>query len=200
MLKIGLTGGIGSGKSTVSGILKEKGINVIDADKIARNVLQKYPDILVEINHEFGSEFFLSDGTLNRREFGNFIFSNENIKKQYENIILPYIFKDVQEEFNKFEKENEFMVVLDAPTLIETQMYKKMNKNILVWVDENTEISRVKKRDLLSNEEIGKRIKAQISLEEKKKYVDFVIDNSGDLLYTKAQIENILLKLGKSYA
>lgn len=199
MLKVGLTGGIGSGKSTVSNILIEKGISIIDADKIARSVLIKYPEILTEISNKFGCNFINKDGTLNRREFGNFIFADKIKVREYESIILPYILKEINEDFNMYEKHNISIVVLDAPTLIETELYKNMDVNILVWVDKQTQIIRVKNRDLLSDIEVNNRISCQMSLDEKRVYVDFIIDNSKNLIYTNAQIEQLLLELRKNY-
>lgn len=195
MLKIGLTGGIGSGKSTVSKILIDEGIKIIDADKIARSVLIKYPGILNEIVNHFGNKYLNEDGTLNRRKFGSFIFSNDNRRNEYESIILPYIFKDVWDEFKFLEDNNVKVAVLDAPTLIETQMYKHMDVNILVWVDIQTQFKRVSTRDLLSRDEVAKRIKSQMPLEDKKKYVNFVIDNSKDLVNTENQVKKILSEI-----
>lgn len=196
MLKIGLTGGIGTGKSIVSSIMKEQGVKVIDADKISREVLEKYPIINEKIKETFGERFF-SYNKLNRRELGNFIFKHEKRRKKLENIIMPYINKEIDLKFKSYENEGQKLCVLDAPTLIEQGIYKNMYKNILVWVDKNTQIRRVKIRDNLSEKEILDRINAQMDLEHKKNYVDFIIDNSKDILTTKEQVSKIVKLLKK---
>jgi len=191
MIKIGLTGGIGSGKSTVSKMFQEKGIKVIDADLIAREVLVKYPEILDRIRIDFGEAFFDWKGEFRRKEFGNHIFRFPKQRKKYEDIIIPYIKKEIYNELEKYEKSNEKIVILDAPTLIENNLHKDMDFVILVWVDNNTQIMRIKNRDKLSREDILNRINSQISLDRKKDYANIIIDNSKEILKTKAQVDKI---------
>ena len=105
MIKIGLTGGIGSGKSTVSFMLKEAGFNVIDADTIAKEVLVKYPEILEMVKINFGSGFFDWRGEFRRKEFGNHIFRFPKERKKYEGIILPYIKREIYEKIDYYEKK-----------------------------------------------------------------------------------------------
>ncbi|EOR26048.1 dephospho-CoA kinase [Clostridium sartagoforme AAU1] len=168
MIKIGLTGGIGSGKSTVSKMLTEKGFKVIDSDDISRDVLIKYPEILEKIKIEFGSGFFDWRGEFRRREFGNHIFRFPKQRKKYEDIIIPYIKKEIFLELDKYERNGESMVILDAPTLIENDLHTYMDYIIVVWVDNNTQIMRIKNRDKLSRDEAINRLNAQISLDRKK--------------------------------
>ena len=104
MIKIGLTGGIGSGKSTVSFMLKEAGFEVVDADVIAKEVLVKYPEILEKVKIEFGSGFFDWRGEFRRKEFGNHIFRFPKQRKKYEEIILPYIKNEIKDTLNKLEE------------------------------------------------------------------------------------------------
>lgn len=195
MLKIGLTGGIGSGKSTVSLMLKKKGFPIVDADIVAREVLEIYPQILEQVKKHFGYNFFDENGKLKRKEFGNFIFSKEERKKDYENIIMPFIKNEIFNRITELEKEKEEVCILDAPTLIENGLHVKMDINILVWVDLKTQIERVKKRDVLSEDQVFNRINSQMSLEDKKKVVDYIIDNSGTIERTKQEVNKILQEI-----
>lgn len=195
MIKVGLTGGIGSGKSTVSAMFKDKNIPIIDADIISREVLDIYPNIIESIKTAFGAEFVDENRKLRRRELGNYIFKNEALRKKLEDIIMPYIKLEIfnrLEEYNKLGKE---LCIVDAPTLIEHSIHKDMDVNILVWVSKETQIERVKKRDFLGYEQILDRINSQIPLQEKKKKVDFIIDNSGNLENTKEQLHKILIAI-----
>ena len=197
MIKIGLTGGIGSGKSTVSFMLKEAGFNIIDADVIARDVLVKYPEILERVRVEFGSGFFDWRGEFRRKEFGNHIFRFPKQRKKYEEIILPYIKREIYENIDKLEKKNADFVIVDAPTLIENDLHKDMDYVILVWVDKNTQIQRVKSRDTLSKDEAINRINAQMPLDRKKDFSNIVIENNDTLAKTKEQVD-LLIEFLKS--
>lgn len=188
MLKIGLTGGIGSGKSTISNMLKEKGFTVIDADIVARDVLKVYPEILKNVREQFGKEFFNDNGELKRKEFGNYIFSENSRRKKYESIIMPFIRKDIFNSTEKLQKLGNKICFVDAATLIENNFHKHMDVNILVWVDLKTQIERVKTRDNLTEQQVINRINSQMSLDDKKKLVDFVIDNSKTLDYTREEL------------
>jgi len=195
VLKIGLTGGIGTGKSAVSFMLKEKGFSIIDADIVAREVLEIYPQILQQVRICFGDNFFDENGRLKRREFGDFIFSKEERKKDYENIIMPFITNEIFNRITQLEKEEKEVCFLDAPTLIENGLHVKMDINILVWADLKTQMERVKRRDNLSEDQIINRINSQMPLENKKKIVDYIIDNSGTIEETKEELNKILKEI-----
>lgn len=192
MIKIGLTGGIGSGKSTVSKMLCEKGFSIIDADDISRDVLKKYPEILEKIKIEFGSGFFDWRGEFRRREFGNHIFRFPKQRKKYEEIIIPYIKDEIFKEIEKYEKTGEKLIVLDAPTLIENNLHLNMDYLIVVWVDNNTQIIRIRNRDKLTRDDAINRLNSQISLDRKKEYANIIIDNNGDLVKTKGQVDKVI--------
>ena len=190
MIKIGLTGGIGSGKSTVSAMLKEAGFPIIDADIIAKSVLEKYPEILEKVKIDFGVGFFDWRGQFRRKEFGNHIFRFPKQRIKFEAIILPYIVREIEEELQALEKKGEKRVIVDAPTLIENDLHKEMDYVILIWVDSNTQLQRVRSRDALSREDAINRINAQMPLERKKDFANIIIEND-TLLKTKVQVESL---------
>lgn len=192
MIKIGLTGGIGSGKSTVSKILKDNKFTVIDADIIAKDVLSNYLEILEKVKIEFGSGFFDWRGEFRRKEFGNHIFRFPKQRKKYEDIIMPYIKREIYESLDKEEKSGNKLVILDAPTLVENNLHEEMDYVIVVWVDNNTQVQRVKLRDRLSRDETINRINSQLSLDTKVTFADVIIDNNKDLVSTKEQVDSLV--------
>lgn len=199
MIKIGLTGGICSGKSTISDMLRGAGFSIIDADLIAKEVLVKYPEILLKVRATFGDNFFDWRGDFRRREFGNHIFRFPNQRIKYEAIIMPYIKQEIELRFKELEGNGEVLGILDGATIIENNMHNDMDMIILVWVDQNAQIQRIKFRDKLTQSEAINRINSQWSLDKKKEYANFIIDNSGNLLKTKEQVDDLieLLKLYK---
>lgn len=192
MIKVGLTGGIGSGKSTVSAILKNNKFKIIDADNVAKEVLEKNPQILDTVRVEFGAGFFDWRGEFRRKEFGNHIFRFPKQRVKYEQIIMPYIKKYIEEELEDYRKKKEKIVILDAPTLIENKMHEEMDYVILVCADNSVQIRRVMERDKLSKVEAVSRINSQMSMEEKKEYANILIDNNGDLENTKKQVDDLM--------
>lgn len=192
MIKIGLTGGIGTGKSTVSAILKNEKFKVIDADSIAKEVLEKNPQILEAVRTQFGSGFFDWRGEFRRKEFGNHIFRFPKQRIKYEAIIMPYIKKQIEDTIKAYEKKGEKIVIIDAPTLIENNMQNDMDYIILVHADNSVQIQRVMNRDKLTKVEAVSRINSQIPMEEKKEYANIIIDNNGDLIETQKQVYDLI--------
>lgn len=191
MVIIGLTGGIGSGKSTVAKMFSERNIKIIDADIISREILSIYPEILINIKHKLGEKFIDIGGNLKRRELGDYIFNNGEKRKTLEDIMIPFIKKEILNRLDQYNKEGERLCVVDAPTLIEHKINEDMDVNILVWVDRETQIQRIKHRDNLAEGQIINRIDSQMPLDEKKSYVDFIIDNSKGLSNTSSQFIKI---------
>lgn len=199
MIKIGITGGIGSGKSTISDMLRKKGFSIIDADIVAREVLRIYPEILQKVKEQFGKEFFNEKGEFKRKEFGNYIFAVEERRKKYENIIMPFIIEYIFIKLDRLKEEGKQVCFVDAATLIENNLHKHMDVNILVWVDSKTQIERVKNRDHLTVEQVIDRLSSQMPLEDKKKVCDFIIDNSKTLEHTEKELYRALREIGKKY-
>lgn len=192
MFKVGLTGGIGSGKSTVAKMFLDAGLKIIDADLIAREVLDKYPELKETIKKSFGDHFFDYEGNLKRKFLGEYVFKYPSERKKLEEILIPVIKKEIYEEFKAYEEKGIGVCILDAPTLIENGLHEEMDMNILVWVDKNKQIERIKERDKLDKESIINRINSQMSLDSKKELVNFIIDNSKSIESTKLQVDEIL--------
>lgn len=169
-MKIGLTGGIGSGKSTVSAILSQKGISIIDADKIAKALLQPGTKTYEEVEDYFG--------TTDRKSLGAMVFSQEGKRQKLNAIMHPAIRQEILDQIQTYQQQGEKIIVVDAPLLIESRMYDMVDKIWLVCVDVETQIERVMKRDQGTREEALQRIEAQMPLEEKKKYADVIIENN----------------------
>ena len=195
MLKVGITGGIGSGKSTVTNMLSEKGYHIIDADIVSREVFIIYPEINSEIKEKFGYEFFDEYGELNRKILGNYIFKSDKRRKKLESIIMPFIRREIISKIKICEGKNLKLCFLDAPTLIENKLHTSMDVTILVWVDSDIQIQRVASRDGLRTDQIMDRIRAQMPMNEKKKYADYIIDNGGSIINTEMQLNIILTQL-----
>ncbi|WP_294157197.1 dephospho-CoA kinase [uncultured Clostridium sp.] len=192
MIKIGLTGGIGTGKSTVSKILASEGFKIIDADLIAREVLEKNPRILDIIRTQFGSGFFDWRGEFRRKEFGNHIFRFPKQRIKYEGIIIPYIKEEIENELKRYEKKGEKIVILDAPTLIENNLHSEMDYVILVVADNSVQIKRIIERDKLTKSEAVSRINSQMPVEQKKEFANIIIDNNGNLIDTQKQVYDLI--------
>lgn len=192
MIKIGLTGGIGTGKSTVSKILSSEGFRIIDADLVSRDVLEKNPRILDIIRTQFGSGFFDWRGEFRRKEFGNHIFRFPKQRIKYEGRIIPYIKEEIETEFERYEKKGEKIVILDAPTLIENNLHLEMDYVILVVADNSVQIQRIISRDKLTKSDAVSRINSQMPVEQKKEFANILIDNNGDLIDTQKQVYDLI--------
>lgn len=193
---IGLTGGIASGKSMISNELKNIGIPVIDADLIARKVVEAGTDTLQEIVAVFGEEILNNNGTLNRKMLGMLIFNDQAKRMQLNNIIHPAIRRQMEEEKEQYIKKQENCVVMDIPLLFENELTYLVDKTIVVYVDPLTQQSRLINRDHLSVEDANARINSQMSLDEKKLLADAVINNNGTMKESINQLKVILKEWG----
>ncbi|WFD11421.1 dephospho-CoA kinase [Tepidibacter hydrothermalis] len=198
MIVIGLTGSIGSGKSTVSNILKKKNINIIDADEISRKIFDNKKDLDVLVEY-FGSEILDSDNMLDRKKLGSIVFSDENKLEKLNSITHPIIINNIKVNIDKFNKQGEKIVILDAPLLIEANLLNLVDMVLLVTCNENIQIKRIVKRDNISKEDATLRIRSQMSVEDKKKYADYIIDNSYDQDKLEADVEKFCDYVEETY-
>ncbi len=179
MLRVGLTGSIGVGKSFVSGVLAELGCRVLDADEIAREVVTPGLPALREVIGAFGAEILQSDGTLDRSKLGALVFADPNKRVSLNSILHPYIIAQQDQQLRKWEiEEPNGIAVVDAALMIESGGYKRFDKLIVVHCRHEVQVQRVMGRNNLSREEAEKRIGAQMSQAEKKKFADYLIDTS----------------------
>lgn len=178
MKVIGLTGGIASGKSTVSNMLKELGAVVIDVDLVGRDVVSKGGSAYNKIIENFGKDILLEDGNINRKKLGNIVFSDHDKLKLLNQITHPEIIKKVNEMIASQEKAQEEVVVVDAAILIEMGLHKHVQCVWLVVVDKETQLERLMERDRLSYCDALNRMNAQITNEQRMEYADVVIDNT----------------------
>ncbi|KIL15754.1 dephospho-CoA kinase [Bacillus safensis] len=191
-LVIGLTGGIATGKSTVSQMIKEQGIRVVDADVIAKEAVAKGTPALQQIVQTFGEDVLLPNGELNRKQLGAIIFSDEEKRKQLNAIVHPEVRKEMLKQRDEGVSQQETFVVLDIPLLFESQLESLVDRIIVVYTTPELQLSRLMNRNDLSEEEALNRIHSQQSLEEKCKKADRVIENTQDLAFIRKQLQNIL--------
>lgn len=189
MKVIGLTGGIGSGKSTVSRMLRGLGAKIIDADQVARDIVEKGKPALEEIVQTFGEETLHEDGTLNRKKLGSLIFDDPHQRKKLNEITHPRIIEEIEERLEKYkEDDNTEVIVLDCALLFEMNMDNMVEESWLVSLDKSTQIKRIMARDELSKDDAEKRINAQMSLEAKAQKATRIIDNSCEVNETHKQV------------
>lgn len=190
---IGLTGGIGSGKSMAAAYLEEKGAHCVDADAISHSLTAPDGALLPEIRREFGDGVFFEDGTLNRAELGRIVFSDENQRKRLEYITMPAIQGEMMNRIDELDAAGEKLVFLNVPLLFETGIDVLCDEIWLVSVNEDIQLQRVMSRDGLTEEQARDRIRSQMTLEEKTARATTVIDNN-------RSIEKMYSELDSHYA
>jgi len=199
MFTIGLTGGIGSGKSTVAQWFKKQGVSVLDADKIVHSLLRSDSSTLSKLVHEFGPDILGENGEINRLKLGNRVFHDEDARKRLERIVHPRVVECMKAEQSVLRNSGAKFCVWDVPLLIEAGFMNFVDEVWVVWVPRDLQISRVLARDKLSLADVEARIAAQGSLDDKRQQADVVIDNSGSKSQTEQQLEKIWKKLIVNY-
>lgn len=189
MLKIGLTGGIASGKSTVLDFFKKKHVPYIDADVVAREVVEIGTPGLAAIHQLFGDTILRDDGSLNREALGAIVFHNETKLLELNHCLHGLIRDRIDDLANTFEREHEPVVIYDIPLLIEGKWYERLDTVWLVYVSPEVQIQRLMARNGYSKEDALARIQSQMLLDDKRPYADVIINNDGtpDELYNQLE-------------
>jgi dephospho-CoA kinase len=196
MFIIGLTGGIGSGKSAAATILKRLGLKIIDLDQITHDLMKPSELGYIEIKKEFGEKYIDTKGAIDRKLLREEIFSSLDLKKRIESILHPIIFEECSKQLNKLKHEK--YIVLVIPLLFETKNYISLiDESLLIDCDLETQIERVIKRDSVSKALANRIIKNQMNRQEKQLLADKVILNDGNINQLKTQLDSYYKKLLK---
>lgn len=189
---IGLTGSIASGKSTVANMLREKGYPIVDADVIAREVVEPGSPVLEEIQRAFGKDVLREDGTLNREQLGSIIFHDESKRKQLNELIHPAIRQQMVSQKENYLSQGYRTVIMDIPLLFESKLHGYVEKILVVSVTEEVQKQRLIARNELSEQEAAARIASQLDMRIKESGADAVIHNNGTVEETEKQLQAIL--------
>lgn len=201
MYKIGLTGGIASGKSTVVSMLRQYGAAIIDCDIIARDVVLPGSKGLQAVVRAFGPQALLSDGTMNRAYIGSIVFTNPAKKQELEEILFPLIRQEIRIKITQLEKAGEAVAFLDMPLLFEVKYQSYVNEVWLVYVDAVTQLARLMARNGYTKDEALARIRSQFPIDKKRALSQVIVDNTASLEKTEEQVKaawnQLLLRIDK---
>ncbi|HCZ2821470.1 TPA: dephospho-CoA kinase, partial [Staphylococcus aureus] len=192
---IGLTGGIASGKSTVSELLSVFGFKVVDADKAAREAVKKGSKGLAQVREVFGDEAIDENGEMNRRYMGDLVFNHPEKRLELNAIIHPIVRDIMEEEKQEYLKQG-YNVIMDIPLLFENELENTVDEVWVVYTSESIQMDRLMQRNNLSLEDAKARVYSQISIDKKSRMADHVIDNLGDKLELKQNLERLLKEEG----
>jgi len=201
MIIVGLTGSVGTGKSTVTNFFRELGAYIIDWDELAREVIRPHLRAWKEIVEYFGKDFLNEDLTINRQKLAEIVFSDKEKVTKLNHIVHPEVFKEDDRITNEIRTlDPDALIIKDIPLLFELTHPVFVDKVVVVSASEQTQLRRLEEKGI-SREDARSRIKSQLPLEEKIKSADFVINNDGPLEETKKQVEEIysLLRKGEQY-
>ena len=190
---IGLTGGIVSGKTSVAIKFRELGAKIIDADKIAREIVQPGEAAWKKIVHYFGHAVLLDNNQINRAKLAKIVFNNPQAMAELNKITHPIIIDHIKIKIAELKRNNmnKTVCIVDAPLIYETGIERLMDKIIVVYISKSEQINRLIKRDKMTREEAVKKIESQISIEKKREWADYIIDNQSSFEETEQQIKKI---------
>jgi dephospho-CoA kinase len=190
MLLVGLTGGIGSGKTTVAGLLAARGAVVVDADELAREALEPGTRTFKHVSDLFGEEVLTRDGRIDRAALANVVFSDEEKRRALESITHPEVFRLLAEAVEKL-RDSDAIVVFDAPLIIETGFHQAVDVLVVVTAPVEQRIERVRRDRGMTDAEAAIRIAAQADPEARDAAADFLIDNDGGLEELEARVNEL---------
>ena len=195
-LVVGLTGGIASGKSTVARFFSKLGAWVIDADELARKVVEPGTPGWREVIETFGEDYITPQGELDRKRLARLVFHDPKAKKRLESIIHPRVLA-LREKITRdiLRKDPQALIIFDVPLLIEADLHKRVDRVVVVWVPREIQIQRLIERDKLTRQEAEKRLENQMPLDEKLPFAHYVVDNSGSKEATEEQVKKIYEEL-----
>ncbi len=192
MIKVGLTGGIATGKSTVASIFRRMGVPVIDSDAIAREVVEPGTEGYKRVVEAFGPEILDGNGRVDRRRLGALVFSSPDRRRLLESILHPLITERIHGELERHRRRGADVVVVEVPLLFEKGLDRQMDFTVVVYAPEDVQLKRLMERDGLSEEEARARIRSQMPVDEKAKLADYVIENTGSLKELEEQTRWVL--------
>ncbi len=192
---VGLTGGIASGKSTVSQMFKDQDIPVIDTDHIAHKLLDKDTEVFDQIVETFGEDVLTPSRKINRNVLGKIIFSDKEGRQKLNDIVHPKVKEHVLHEIDYYIDEGEEIIVMDVPLLFEAGFDTLCHDTVVVYSKQKDQVSRLVSRENITEDYARQKIKAQMPLSKKKELADFVIDNSKSILETRKCFDKVLRKI-----
>lgn len=193
LYKIGVTGGIASGKSFVTSIIREQGFNVIDSDIIARDIVSPNQSGLAALVAKFGHRIIdNATGNLDRAALRTLIFNDEKARQEVDQLLHPIIFDEIEKQMVRIQHEGECVVFIDMPLLFETGYDRNVNESWLVWVTEAVQLTRLMHRNHYDPQFANKMIHAQLPLDAKRQKATTLIDNNGTMLQTQEQVVTLL--------
>lgn len=190
-LRVGITGGIAAGKSTVASMLRQEGAAVVDADQIAYELVTPGSEVLRRVEEAFGADVVDGHGRLLREKLGRIVFADVASRQQLESIMHPAIIEEANRRIDEMGQQGHAVVFYEAALLVETGRYREMDRLVVVIADDEVRIERLISRSLLSRQEAQRRLSAQLPQENKERLADYVIDNSGTFEETRSQVERI---------
>lgn len=192
---IGLTGGMGTGKSTVASMIQTLGYNVLNADKHAHEALMKTSSIFPQILKLFGEKILTPNGEIDRKVLGSIVFADKFLLGKLEAITHPYIQNLTLQEKIRLEKSGVEMAFYDVPLLFEKKLEKRFDKIVLIVCKKESQLQRAMERTKLSLEEVRKRIANQMTMEQKAKGAHYLLRNDGSLEELRMKVQDLLLQL-----